>query len=222
MNTTKTFTRGAVALALLLAFHSQATAQIALWTFETSIPATAGPHAAEVGTGSATGFHTSGAVVYSNPAGNGSVESFSANTWTTVGDYYQFQTSTLGYTGVIVSWDQTRSATGPATFDLQYSTDGTNFTTFLNDYLVGTLTWSTGAGRQSGSTFSQDLSSITALDNQPNVWFRLTSEVTAAAAGTNRVDNFAVIPEPTSMTLACVGVACFAAKRLRRRKAAQA
>ena len=36
---------------------------IATWTFESTLPATAGPFAAEVGTGSALGSHASGAAV---------------------------------------------------------------------------------------------------------------------------------------------------------------
>jgi len=51
---------------------------IATWTFETSVPTTAGPFSPEVGSGSALGYHASGSAVYSNPAGNGSLESFSS------------------------------------------------------------------------------------------------------------------------------------------------
>ncbi len=44
---------------------------IANWTFETSVPATAGPHIAELGinaaTAEASGFHTDVAVVVSHP-----------------------------------------------------------------------------------------------------------------------------------------------------------
>ena len=67
---------------------------IATWTFETSIPATAGPFSPEVGNGSALGVHA-GATVYSSPAGNSSARSFSSTLWA-VGDYYQFQVNTTG------------------------------------------------------------------------------------------------------------------------------
>src|SRR5438105_15687052 len=94
----------ASALALVFSGAPSAQAQIAQWTFETSAPTTAGPIAPEVGSGSASGSHA-GAAVYSSPAGNGSVHSYSANTWA-VGDYWQFQTSTLGSSGISLSWDQ--------------------------------------------------------------------------------------------------------------------
>src|SRR5262245_50023603 len=98
-------------------------AQIASWTFETSMP-TGTPGAgvwitniaSEVGSGIASGLHV-GAVTYSNPAGNGSAQSFSANAWA-VNDYFQFVVSTIGYSGLGVSFDQTSSATGPGRFTL--------------------------------------------------------------------------------------------------------
>jgi hypothetical protein len=173
---------------------------LAQWTFETSVPTTAGPHAAEVGTGSATGVHASGATVYSNPAGNGSPESFSSNTWG-IGDYYQFQTSTTGEGGVRLSWGQTRSSTGPSDFDLRWSTDNSTYTTFMS-YVVPVITWSSGTFNPS-SVFTADLTSIPALNDQPNVYFRLVATSAAGGtAGSNRVDDFTIaVPEPASVAL---------------------
>ena len=74
---------------------------VADWTFETSMPATAGPFTAEIGAGSALGFHA-GTTVYSTPAGNGSAHSFSSTAWS-VGDYYQFQVSTVGNPNVALN-----------------------------------------------------------------------------------------------------------------------
>ena len=115
------------ALAVCLMAGVVQAATLAEWTFEVSIPANAGPHAAEGGIfgGDAYGWHEDESVVYSNPVGNGSLESFSSNYWS-VGDYYEFQTSSLGYTGVEIQFDQTRSGTGPATFDLLISTNNDN------------------------------------------------------------------------------------------------
>ena len=196
----------------LLALAGSANAQvIAQWTFETSIPATAGPVAPEVGSGSALGSHA-GAAVYSSPAGNGSAHSFSANVWA-VGDYWQFQSSTIGFSGIKLSWDQTSSSTGPGRFDLQYSTDGTTFTPYapatsliINSNAAPNPTWNSTTSSALYS-YSFDLSSITALNNASAVYFRLidSSTVTAgggaaATGGTDRVDNFtiAVVPEPTT------------------------
>jgi hypothetical protein len=109
---------------------------ISQWTFETSLPATAGPYVAELGVspGSALGFHA-GTATYSSPLGNGSSHSFSANTWA-VNDYWQFSVSTLNYQNIVVSWDQVSSPTGPGTFELFWSTDDSSFTPLGSDYSV--------------------------------------------------------------------------------------
>lgn len=207
---------------------SSASAQtIAQWTFETSVPTTAGPLAAEVGVGSALGFHV-GASVYSNPVGNGSAESFSSNTWG-VDDYYQFSLSTVGYSGLMVSFDQASSSTGPRDFALTYSTDGSTFTSFAN-YSV--LLNGAPSGAWSSSTnnplyaISFNLSSVTALDNAANVHFRLVntstftpSGGTVATGGANRVDNFtvAVVPEPSGLA-ALGGLLLLAGRKLMARR----
>jgi hypothetical protein len=185
---------------------------LANWTFEVSVPTTAGPHAAEAGinaaTSFATGFHVSTSVVYSNPVGNGSMESFSSNFWA-VGDYYQFTTSTSGFQNISISWDQTRSSTGPTTFDLQWSTDGTDFTTLLNDYAVPNDTWSSSGPPLVTSMFGPE-DGPAALNNQTIVYFRLTAAVAASAtAGTSRVDNIVISGDviPTPSVLALLGMA---------------
>lgn len=210
-------------------------ATIAFWGFETVTPpdatdaATNGPHNPDQGTGQASGVHASAASDWTTPAGNGSANSYSVNTWTT-GDYFQFVTSTVGQADIFLQWDQTRSSTGPATFDLQYSTDGTNFLTALDDYTVasndaaGGGPWTSGGSRIASYVRTVDLSAINAIENQPSVTFRLVSQVTPAAGGTNRVDNFLVsqgpppeVPEPTS--LGVLGVVAAAMVRRRRRRA---
>lgn len=214
--------------------HGQTIAQ---WTFETSVPAGvpgAGAWltniAAEVGSGTAAALHA-GAATYSNPSGNGSAESFSVNTWS-VGDFYQFVVSTIGYAGIAVSFDQASSQTGPGRFNFAYSTDGLNFTTHATDFVVlqsgGTLppgTWnSTTYDPQYLLSF--DLSGITALNNAATVYFRLVDSSTTSAsggtvnvtAGASRVDNFtvAVVPEPSTVALGLLG-GLAAALAIRRR-----
>ena len=122
------------ALAVGFASANAQAATLATWTFETSVPTTAGPYAPEVGSGAARGSHVAGATAYSNPVGNGSNESFSADNWQ-VGDYWQFSVSTTGFSNINLSWDQTSSNTGPRDFTLAYSTDGSNFTNLLS-YVV--------------------------------------------------------------------------------------
>ena len=55
------------------------------------------------------------------------MHSYSSNQWQ-IGDYYQFQVSTVGQSQIGLVFDQTSSATGPRDFKVQYSTNGTTFT----------------------------------------------------------------------------------------------
>ncbi|HTD67522.1 MAG TPA: hypothetical protein VK846_13435 [Candidatus Limnocylindria bacterium] len=183
---------------------------IAQWTFETSVPATAGPVASETGTGIGTAFHANGTTVYSNPTGNGSAESWSADKWA-VGDYWQFQVSTINFTDIGLSWDQTSSGTGPRDFAVFWSVTGLvgSFTQF--DPLYSVLAnaspnpvWSSVTYRPEYN-FVKDLTSITALNNAGAVYFRLVDQTTTSAAGgtvastgTDRIDNFTVTGTPTS------------------------
>lgn len=180
---------------------------LANWTFETSVPATAGPHAAEAGINAASSFasgvHASGSTVYSNPAGNGSAESFSSTHWA-IGDYYQFTTSTTGFGNLSFSWHQSRSATGPATFDLAWSIDGSSFTTLVDNYVVPEATWSSGS-THAGSIFGA-ISAPAGLANQPLVYFRLIADSAASStAGTNRVDNIVISATAVPLPLAVWG-----------------
>ena len=118
--------------------------------------------------------------------------------------------STTGLEDVIVSWAQRGTSTGFNSRAFSYSTDGVNYT--LVDTDTGAL----------GSTFvteSYDLSSITALDDAPAVFFKITLDGATSATGNNRFDNIlieaSVIPEPASVVLMGLG----AVAMLRRRNA---
>ncbi|HVJ84107.1 MAG TPA: PEP-CTERM sorting domain-containing protein [Caulifigura sp.] len=214
---------------------------IAQWTFETAPPAdlnnstTITGIAADFGSGTASGVHASAATDWTTPAGNGSANSLSVNTWT-VGDYFQFQTSTTGFDDITVSWDQTGSATGPAEFTLSYSTDGTNFTNFANYSTIANAAppgfWNaTTAFTEYTQSFN--LSAIASLEDATDVFFRLVNRSTlslnggtVAAGGTGRVDNFTVnglavagVPEPGSILLTSVAFGGMALVRRRRMKA---
>ncbi|HEX7567248.1 MAG TPA: hypothetical protein VF355_01645, partial [Anaerolineaceae bacterium] len=212
----KAFSACAILVLMLAALPMQsvlaAPTIIVQWTFEspnnpTGATAATYPNAIApaVGTGNAGGVHASASTVWSTPAGNGSTLSFSSNNWA-IGDYYQFRVSTTDDTDIQVSWDQTGSNTGPRDFKLAYSTDGTTFTDFGSSYSIANDGWSS-VTPSLVSTISRDLSSITAINNQANVYFRLivTSSVsisggTVAATGSGRVDNFTVsgTPPPTT------------------------
>jgi len=199
---------------------------LALWTFETSVPTTAGPHVAESGlfaaTSDALGFHA-GATTYSNPAGNGSVESFSSTNWL-VGDYYQFTTSTLGYQSIVLTFDQASSNTGPRDFVVQYSSDGINFTNGLQYQVLANASpnpvWSTGGGRLSEYTTTTSIP----VDNAGQLVIRLTNNSTVSAnggtvasGGTSRVDNVQIsgvlIPTPGATGLLAVAGVVAARRR---------
>lgn len=186
---------------------------LALWTFETTAPVLNNATAitnllAEAGLQAnvavASGLHASADTDYSSPAGNGSSKSFSSNTWA-IGDYYQFVASTTGFSDISITWDQTGSSTGPGDFTLQYSTDGTNFTTLPSYAIVKSTgsniiyddattggSWST-TKHASNTTLTYDLSAVTALNNTASVTFRITcATAPSAAGGTGRVDNVKV------------------------------
>ena len=215
---------------------SSASAQtISQWTFEVNTPADATDTnviagiAADFGSGSAMGLHASTASDWTTPAGNGSANSLSVNTWAS-GDYFQFRLGTAGYSGIGVSFDQTSSSTGPRDFDLRYSLDGSSFTTLasyavLQNGLAPNAGWSAGT-YQSAYTFNFDLSAITALNNATDVYFRLVntstltpSGGTVAAGGTDRVDNFTVyvVPEPTGLA-ALGGLLLLAGRKFAQRR----
>ena len=218
----------------VIATASAASAEvIAGWSMPTAVAAaTTGTNytygAADLGAltsgTSLSGFHAAAAAVWSSPTGNGSNYSLSSNNWAT-GDYYQVSMATTGYSDISVSWDQSRSSGGPASFSLTMSTDGgANFTTLLASYTVvsagfagtGTSAWSPPS-YQTGFT-TTTIVGISAA-NKGNILLRFNSLTTHAYSGTNRVDNIsvtgAVIPVPTPGAVALVGLAGLVARRRR-------
>jgi MYXO-CTERM domain-containing protein len=171
---------------------------------------------------SLSAFHALAATTWSSPAGNGSTYSLSSNNWS-VGDYYQISVSTTGFSDISLVWDQTRSSTGPSSFRVDMSTDGTNFSTILASYSViqaglagtNTLAWSAANGVQ--SAFTTTVASIAGADNQATLIFRFVNLSTVAAGGTNRIDNIVVSsgPIPAPGAIALLGLAGLAARRRR-------
>jgi hypothetical protein len=223
---------------------------IAQWNFEgltfpsgPTVPSatpnpSAGSLSADVGSGTASALHASSSTVWSTPAGNGSAKSISSTQWA-VGDYYQFQVSTVGFSSINIGFMQTSSNTGPSSFKLQYSVDGTTFSDFTTYSVPATsavppqtLSWNPST-YQPLSTLYFDLSAVTAINNLPAVYFRITDASTVsinggtvATAGTGRVDTFTVsqgavdiapVPEPGTVALVAVGLGAilFGARRRR-------
>jgi len=127
----------------------------------------------------------------------------------------QFQVSTLGYTNIIVTFDQRHSNTSSRFYDGQYTVDGTNWVT--------AVTFEANAGDTWFNNRTIDLSAVSAANNNANFGVRVvavfatgtnaytasTSTSTYAATGTARFDmvtvNGDVIPTPGAVALAGFG-----------------
>lgn len=138
-----------------------------------------------------------------------SSHSFSSNGWS-VGDYYSFTTSTLGFNNVTIAYDQTGSNTGPKDFGLSYSINGGAFSQFTT-YSLSFYAWNATTATGNSYVFAGG----GAFDNAGSIVFRIIdldtvsiNNGTVAAGGTDRVDNFtvvSVVPEPATLALAGLG-----------------
>jgi hypothetical protein len=194
---------GCVVLVVGVAVQGSLADTIASWNFDSltliqpvlNIPADSG-----------TGTITMSGLTHLVREGNGSPHSLAFSD-VDPGEYVQIESSTLGQSDIGVQWFQNGSANVTPTWDFQYSTDGLNFVTFLNDYDVPPL----GAWQDDqvgGTSFSVNLSSVAALNNQANVWFRFTAVDDGNDLGLNQIDDVVVvsqIPEPATLSLLALG-----------------
>ena len=232
--------RSIASLALVAAATSTAGAElIAGWEIVTAFPTGAGNVptgttysvgganiGANAGLGMLSSVHQLAAATYTSPAGNGSQYAFSSNNWRT-GDYYEARVSTLGYSGIELSWDQARSSTGAKQFELIMSVDGgANWSTIVATYDVLQSGGGGAPGTWSSTTYNPLYSTVASLgaaaDNQSEVivrWRALVDAVNStgayAASGSVRLDNvmFNAIPAPGALAL--LGLAGLSARRRR-------
>lgn len=190
---------------------------ISQFSFELATPpdsngSSSGPFSADHGPGSVSGVHAAAGTSFSTPIGNGSANSFSANSWA-IGDYYQFTISTVGFNNLFVTFAMERSGTGPATFQLNYSVNGGGaFTAFGAPIDVSAAAFSATTYNPSFISIF-DLSGIAGLNNNANVVFRLVATVGGTATvGTARVDDFILssggailVPEPAVLAWMLAG-----------------
>jgi hypothetical protein len=156
---------------------------------------------ADQGSGILTGYRALGASggYWTNYSGDASSHSGVGIDWSQ-NDYWLFQVCTLGSTGgVQVAWDQNSSNTGPRDWAFEYSTDNSSWTLVETNSIVAGITWNITSNFVA-SHFAADLTGVTALDNQPAVYFRLRvnsnystgGSVGIGSGGTDRLDNFLV------------------------------
>jgi hypothetical protein len=175
---------------------------------------------ANIGSGisSFSNFNTAGtpltilSSVTGNPNNHGFVSgnSISQNNWDGSG-YFQFTLDSTGYQNIVLSWTANVSSTGPANTTLRYSTTGVG----------GTFTDFATFATPKNTAVTQDLSLVTALNNNSTVVFRLVGvNASNTASGTMKIDNFAIeaiaIPEPSTVFLVGMSLAGLLAIRRRR------
>lgn len=213
MATKINFMKRIFTLSLLFTFFSTsllAQEVIARWNFEVLDFSSATGNTFTVGAGSVvadsgalvTGSefsanHAAATSAWTTPAGNGSANSASSSGWAS-GDYWQFKASTTGFNSITIVYDQMGSNTGPKSFLVQYSTDGVTFTDVPSSgYDIANDAWSASTYKPV-STRNLSLAAITALNNQPAIYIRLTVAAGSTAingsaiatGGTSRIDNF--------------------------------
>jgi len=104
------------------------------------------------------------------------------------GMHIQIALSTAGFEDLTLSWAQRGTASGFASRQLSWSTDGgTSFTDFGSD---------TGALGSSFVLQSYDLSAISELNDNASVIFRITLDGATGATGNNRFDNIRLDGSP--------------------------
>ncbi|PWA05832.1 T9SS type A sorting domain-containing protein [Flavobacterium psychrotolerans] len=225
----------AVAITLLFSFNSWAQTTIAQWNFNGTSNATVsgGETSPNASIGTGTALLVGGATgVTPFPAGNstaGTLETAAVNTnfaWQTIGYApsgtdnklrgVQFNVSTVGQTGIIFKFEQRLSNSSNNTYAVQYTTDRTAGTPIWVDKQIFTFTpAATGTGDTWYNGRIVDASAITALDNNPNVAFRIVSafdpvvgdyvaskSTTVYSAGTGGTVRYDMVTITSNTTLA--------------------
>ena len=173
---------------------------VAQWNFN-SVPSdsstTTGTNASSVGAGAASlvGGVSGG---FSTGSTNDPAPSSDDSGWQT-SDYpaketgnktagVQFNVSTVGYSNIVVRWDQRVTSTASKYFRLQYSTNGNTFFDF------GTpVTMQAAPSTQSYyEAQTNDLTSIAGINNNSNFAFRIVSEFEQSALGSGANDYVTV------------------------------
>jgi hypothetical protein len=186
------------------AFHFANADIIAQWNFN-SVPPDASPGtgttAPSVGIGNASmiaGVMPPTTGEFSTGSTNDPASSTDDSGWQTT-DYpaketgnktggVQFNVSTVGYSNIVVRWDQRVTSTASKYYRFQYSTDGFSFFDSATPIVMQ-------AAPSSSSYYeaqTNDLSSISGFNNNPNFAFRIVSEFEDSAIGSGISDYVTV------------------------------
>ncbi|MDR2979519.1 MAG: T9SS type A sorting domain-containing protein [Bacteroidales bacterium] len=107
-------------------------------------------------------------------------------TTATNGKSLVFKFSTTGYANIVMTFAVRGTATGYNSHVWAYSTNGTDFTPFETENTAH------NAGGSDPVIRTLDFSSITAINDQPYVYIKLTISGATNDSGTNRFDNFQI------------------------------
>ena len=216
----------AAALCTATSAHAAAPVIVANWSMDSTLVATGANAASAVASlvGGTTGTFVAGLTTATGDKAY-NTSHYPAAGVGNMGAGLGFAVSTVGFQNVVISWDDKRSNTAANSEVLQYSLDGTNFTTF------GGVMRTTNA-----TTFNHhdvDLSSILGANGDANFAFRVVTAFDTATAyvgtvstygtaGTIRFDNVTVkavtaVPEPESYAMLLAGLGLVGAL-VRRRK----
>ncbi len=114
------------------------------------------------------------------------------SSWSTSGcgadDYLEFALDMTNVGGIIIRFDERRSATGPASYEIHFSVNGGSFTPLTGG--TGTTTTSFGANPMHTHEVVPGSADDLAMRGQANVRFRLYGCSAGGGGGDWRIDNF--------------------------------
>ena len=209
------------AVALCAAAHADI---IAGWTFQNAaFVSTVGATFTYPQTGTSTAFtgvHANAATNWYNNTGNGSSAAVNSDRWA-IGDYYQASLSTTGYTDISLNFDMTRSASGPANFKIDISTNGGSSWSTIGTLAVlqnGAAPNASWTSASYSAAYTTTITGITAAANQASLLIRwIATSAATSTGGTARIDNVQIqgtlVPAPGAAAL--VGLAGLIARRRR-------